>query len=321
MLLSGTLADLDLPGIAAMTSLGRASLRLELRASGGDLIGSLVLKAGRVVSATAGAAHGRDALRVLLSSASDARFEVAHEPLDFALSSSVASLEELGELRRAPGLPPVRRATTELGATATGVGPAPTDHARITAFAMARAERPVMEGALSEFDLPTLLHTIGCSRKFCALEIGDGQTTHGTIYVKSGIVVAAIAGPFTGIPAVQHLIASHRGGRFRLVQLAGEVPDDAPLGPIGQVLLHVDAPAPAVHAASAAVAASGTALTATALDERTRPLLPADTVADTVIEDRSRPAPPADAVVMEGKLSELDVRTVLEVLAATRQHA
>lgn len=398
MLLSGTLADLDLASIAATTSLGRSSLRLELRASSGDLIGSLVLKAGRVVSATAGTTRGRDALRVLMNATSDARFQLAHEPLDFVLSSALASVDELGGLGRGSTRSPrlVRPATSSGAATRSlrngRPGTAPPPAARVAmmqgrldefdlltllqtvgvgrqlveleildrggtalgairvksgkvvsaqagdiagveavsrllqsaesfAFAAYRvsaelgqieelasvveigirfagdvpapSDQPIMEGSLSEFDLPTVLHTVGCSRQYCALEVRDEQVTRGTIFVKSGIVLAAIAGPLTGIPAVQHLIASYPHGRFRLTQLAAELPDHAPLGPVGQVLLHVDAPAPAAGP-------------------------PGGVDLD---EEPTRASLPGDLVVMEGKLSDFDIRTVLEVLAGTRQHA
>jgi hypothetical protein len=395
-----------------MTSLGRTRLRLELRASSGDLIGSLVLKAGRVVSATAGEVRGRDALRVILRSASDARFQLAHEPLDFVLSSALASVDELRHLARGTAASPpaprpasrrggddddtddtdddteaYREATRsrEAGARPRTAPPAPARIAmmqgRLDEFdlvtllqtvgvgrqlveievrdragmplgavrvksgklvaahageasgigavsALSRAaegfefaayrvvtgprplgelasvaeldtrgagdvrrDRVVMEGSLSDFDLPTLLHTIGCSSQHCALEIGDDRAIRGAICVKSGIVVSASAGPLTGVAAVQHLIAAPRGGRFRLIQRAGELPDEAPLGPVGHVLLHADAPAPPRPPAS--------------------PRPPTAPAA----------APAEGLLVMEGSLADFDVRTVLEVLAATRQHA
>jgi hypothetical protein len=424
MLLSGSLADLDVAGIAAMTSLGRTSLRLELRASSGDLIGSMVLKAGRVVSATAGEVRGRDALRVILRSASDARFQLAHEPLDFVLSSALASVDELRHLARgtaasAPAPRPASRGCDDgdadtdddtdddtdgddayreatvpreprsrprtappaaariammqgpldefdlvtlihtigvgrqlveievrdragmpLGAVrvksgklvaahagdASGIGAVsalsraaegfefaayrivagarPLDELASVAELGARVaggaprDRVVMEGSLADFDLPTLLHTVGCSRQHCALEIGDGRAIRGTICVKSGIVVSANAGPLTGIPAVQHLIGAPPDERFRLIQRACELPDEAPLGPVGHVLLHADAPAPPRSPAP--------------------PRAPAPAAAPAP-DDRAAPA--GGLLVMEGRLADFDVRTVLEVLAATRQHA
>jgi putative peptidoglycan binding protein len=374
MLVSGTLADLDVAGIAAMTSLGRSSLRLELRRSSGDLIGSMVLKAGRVVSATAGGVRGRDALRVILGSASDTRFQLAHEPLDFMLSSELArgAIESDAGPRPAPAAPAriammqgpldefdlvallqtigvgrqlveveVRdRAGMALGAVRVKSGKLVAAHAggvtgvdavaalrgaadgvEFAAYRVAaappplrelagvaelgtrppRADRVVMEGSLADFDLPTVLHTIGCSRQYCALEIGDERALCGTIGVKAGVVVAANAGPLTGLPAVQQLIAGPRGRRFRLIQRAAELPDQVPLGPVGQVLLHADAPAPTVRPPPA-------------------PRPPASGAAAPAPDDRAA-AGHAEALVLEGRLADFDVRTVLEVLAATRQHA
>ena len=481
MLLSGTLADLDLASIAAITSLGRASLRLELRESTGDLIGSLVLKAGRVVSATAGANHGRDALRVIMSSASDTRFQLAHEPLDFALASAVASVEDLwrlahgsapnpsaapgagdvepalaatqplpmrrnpptGTARRPPPPTPQRHATrpdaphrsnahagTHAGAHSNahhgpgslhsngtrvrraragtvrapdrlpmmtgrldefdlltllqtvGVGrqmveieirdrdelllggirvksgqllsaqageiegvaavsallrnsesfafaafrvaaeldeiPALASVAEISvrfgveADAEAARDTVVLEGSLSEFDLAAVLHTVGCTRQHCALQVHDGLTVTGTIVVKSGQVLAAQTAGLTGIPAVQQLINGHHDEQFRLIQLAGAPPDDAPIGPIGQVLLHADAPAPFSGPQSAGPQSAEP-------PEATG--LPIPSIEDGADTELSTGTPPTGAVVLEGKLAEFDVRTVLEVLASTRQHA
>jgi hypothetical protein len=480
MLLSGTLADLDLASIAAITSLGRASLRLELRESTGDLIGSLVLKAGRVVSATAGANHGRDALRVIMNSASDTRFQLAHEPLDFALASAVASVEELWRLAHgsapnpgaAPGpgdVEPALAATQPLpmrrnpptGTARRPAPPAPQRHATrpdaphrsnahasthsgthagahastyrgpgslhsngtrvrraragtvrapdrlpmmtgrldefdlltllqtvgvgrqlveieirdrdeqllgeirvksgqllsaqageiegvaavsallrnsesfafaafriaaelneipalasvteisvrfgVEADAEAARDTVVMEGSLSEFDLAAVLHTVGCTRQHCALQVHDGLTVTGTIVVKSGQVLAAQAGGLTGIPAVQQLINGHHDEQFRLIQLATPPPDDAPLGPIGQVLIHADAPGPIAGPQSA--------------EPPEATALPIPSIEDGADTELSTGTPPTGAVVLEGKLAEFDVRTVLEVLASTRQHA
>ena len=171
MLLSGTLADLDLPSIAAMTSLGRTCLRLELRQSSGDLIGTMVLKAGRVVSATAGGVRGRDALRVIMRSASDTRFQLAHEPLDFAMASALASVDELPHFARGTtGASPIPRLPTDdddgdgddrdrEGTLSLKPGSPPRT------ASPARARVAMMQGRLDEFDLLTLIQTVGLGRQ------------------------------------------------------------------------------------------------------------------------------------------------------------
>jgi hypothetical protein len=411
MLASGTLAELDVASIAATTSLGRSSLRLEIRAASGEPIGNLVLKAGRIVFAMAGALRGRDALRVIMSAGSDARFQLTRELLDFELASAVASVDELGTLARGAtrvsvrggettrtDLPSARRRTApavtaralmlegqlaeiDLVTLLQGIGlgrqfveielrdragmsrgaiqvkgskivsaragdasgvPALSeligaqDCVAFAAFHIAGdagqlpvlatiseagvrlapasdpRDRTVVEGALSEFDIPTILYTLGSSRQYYALEVHGEHGTAGTIVLKAGIVQSATAGSFTGLRAIQHLIASHPRDRFRLVQLAGEVPDQVPLGPVGHVLLSVDAPAPSTpvtrpHTVPGAPARAPTH----APDGHAAPLTAA----------AAAPSAASELVLMEGKLSDFDVRTVLEVLAATRQHA
>lgn len=310
MLASGTLAELDVASIAATTSLGRSSLRLELRAASGEPIGSLVLKAGRIVSATAGGVHGRDALRVIMSAGGDARFQLAREPLDFALSSALASVDELEKLAR--GSTGTARVSVHGGDGATR-SDLPSARRRTVPPVAAGGPRDhtVVEGSLSEFDIPTILHTLGSSRQHYALEVHGEQGAAGTIFLKSGIVQSATAGSFTGLRAIQHLIASHGHDRFRLVQLAGEVPEQVPLGPVGHVLLSIDAPAP-----SPPVTRSPTAPVA---PPRASTHAPEDRAAPPAAAAAPSAAP--EPVLMEGKLSDFDVRTVLEVLAATRQHA
>jgi Putative peptidoglycan binding domain len=418
MLASGTLAELDVASIAATTSLGRSSLRLEIRAASGEPIGSLVLKAGRIVFAMAGALRGRDALRVIMSAGSDARFQLTRELLDFELASMVASVDELGTLARVStgatrvsvrggettrtDLPSARRRTApavtaralmlegqlaeiDLVTLLQGIGlgrqfveielrdragmPRGAIQVKGSKIVSARAgdasgvpalseligardcvafaafhiagdagqlpvlatiseagvrlapasdprDRTVVEGSLSEFDIPTILYTLGSSRQYYALEVHGEHGTAGTIVLKAGIVQSATAGSFTGLRAIQHLIASHPRDRFRLVQLAGELPEQVPLGPVGHVLLSVDAPAPSTpvirsHTASGAPPRAPTH----APDGHAAPLTAA------AAAPSAAPSAAPEPVLMEGKLSDFDVRTVLEVLAATRQHA
>src|SRR5262249_51322417 len=156
-----------------------------------------VLKAGRVVSATAGGVRGRAALRVIMRSSSDTRFELAHEPLDFVLSSALASVDELMQLARGTARStPLPRLPTrgdgdrddpddaddaeDEGTLSLRPGSRPRS-GLITVPVPQPRDRIILEGSLAEFALPTLLHTVGCSRQHCALEIGDPLAIRGTI--------------------------------------------------------------------------------------------------------------------------------------------
>ncbi|HEX3479543.1 MAG TPA: peptidoglycan-binding protein [Kofleriaceae bacterium] len=314
MLLSGTLADLDLAGIAAMTSLGRTSLRLELRASTGDLIGSMVLKAGRVVSATAGEIRGRAALRVLLRAAGDARFQLAPEPLDFVLSSALASVDELQHLARGTaGSSPAPRSAIrgradddadpdddgdddgDDAACRDAAQPAdPGSQARRAPTASGRIA--MMRGRLDEFDLVTLLQTLGIGRQLIEIEVRDrAGMPLGTVRVKSGKLVAAQAGAASGVGALSVLRLATECFEFAAYRIATE---------------------PRQLGALASVAELGPAH---ARPPTSRP--PTVSGADAPAPDDRAAAPPAGPVVMEGSLMDFDVRTVLEVLAATRQQA
>lgn len=222
-LMSGTLADLDLASIGSVTSLGRSSLRLELRESSGQLIGSLVLKAGRVVSASAGGKHGRDALRILLRSSSDTRFELAREPLDFVLSSAVASVDDLAVLRgdrsRARAARPTRSPDAGGHRLRDELPTVPTPIARV----------PMMQGQIVDLDLLALLQTVGIARQLLQIELLDRAGAFvGSITVKAGKIVAAEAGASEGLPAVSELLSSPRCAQFAVYRIPRRIPRDIP---------------------------------------------------------------------------------------------
>ncbi|HRC58836.1 MAG TPA: DUF4388 domain-containing protein, partial [Kofleriaceae bacterium] len=210
-LLAGSLADLDLASLADVTSLGRSSLRLEVTGPDGVMVGYLVLKAGRVVSATAGSLHGHNALHVLMNAAQNARFRLLREPLDFVMSTALASVDELPEMgrgrrARASSAPPSqappsqsqahavpeprpRRDSASVAAAGRSAGDATKQGifrrpARTSsAMNVPSAPRPpllaqgtgarirMMEGRLDEFDLATLLQVIGLGRSCIELEV------------------------------------------------------------------------------------------------------------------------------------------------------
>ncbi len=420
-LMQGTLADLDLASLAAVTSLGRTSLRLEVSDPAGVPVGHLVLKAGRVVSATAGEVHGRHAMQVIMRSTASTRFRLVHEPLDYVLSSALASVEELAELagprpgfaRSSTESPPIEaqsppRRSTSQGATRArmmqgrldefdlrtliqtiGMGRSyveleilneggskvgivgikagyivsarTRDSQGIAAmsellrsptsfeFAVFRIDAelgarealgtvseilfrsqdpappppspspaesipepvPIMEGSLSEFDVATLLQTVGCGRQHCALDVFDDQHVVGTIHMKSGVVVSAAAGTRTAIPALRHLAGLQAPHRFRLSRITAAIKEQAPVGSISKLLLQLDpppaAPPPSPDFEQDLVTASPSPVP-----------LPASAQRDDRV---GQPSAAELLPVMEGNFADYDVRTLLEALAVTRQYS
>jgi len=423
--MQGTLADLDLASLAAVTSLGRSSLRLEVSDPAGTLVGHLVLKAGRVVSATAGELHGRNAMHLIMRSPPSTRFRLVREPLDYVLSSALASVAELAglepprlalassELPAADVLRRSRRTSTSTGATRTRMMHGRLDEfdlptllqvigmgrcyveleilnetgtrvgivgikagqivsartrdsngiAAISAllsspqsfeFAAFRSDaelgqieslgsvseillrsqvhapRPpasiepgsiteavsIMEGSLSEFDVATLLQTVACGRQHCALEVCDDQSVVGTIHVKSGFIVSAVAGSFTAIPAIKHLVGLRTPHRFRLHRITAALGEQAPVGSISQILLQLD-PSPGTLGVTPPPSADFEQEAVTASPPSSAPV-PASARRDDRVE---HPIAAELLPVMEGNLADFDFRTLLEALAVTRQYS
>lgn len=222
--MQGTLADLDLASLAAITSLGRTSLRLEVTDPSGEPIGQLVLKAGRVVSATGGGVRGRGALHLIMSSAASSRFRLVREPLDYVLSSTLASVEELAQLgqprlaRSSASQPPIDR---------TGVRPMLERTPRVR----------MMQGQLDEFDLATVLQAIGMGRSCVELEVRSAAGDMvGMVRVKAGKVVSAHARDVEGIAAIAELMSSRDSREFAAFRIDAELGQVAALGSLAELL-------------------------------------------------------------------------------------
>lgn len=314
--LAGSLADLDLVSLADVTSLGRSCLRLEVTGPDGALVGYLVLKAGRVVSASAGALHGRNALHVILNAATTARFRLLREPHELALAAPLASVDELVELSRAH--PRLARATGAPEAAAQSRPyavpmPAPRGDSgasdvsrqgvfkrpqRITgasgAVAMPRppilaqgtgARIRMMEGRLDEFDLATLLQVLGLGRSCIELEILDESgAAVGAVWVKAGKLVFARAGNIEGVAAIAELMTARDGFQFAAFRLDADLASANALADLGHVLASHTAPRSQARSARASAV----------------------------------PAP--RALIMEGSLADFDVPTLLQTVAVGRQY-
>lgn len=311
--LAGSLADLDLVSLADVTSLGRASLRLEVTGPDGALVGYLVLKAGRVVSASAGALHGKSALHAILNAATTARFRLLREPRELTPAAPLASVDELvalaraqPRLARATGAPePVaaapsrpyavpmpaprgdssandgrqgifRRPHRPTGASGAVAMPRPAILAQGTG-----ARIRMMEGRLDEFDLATLLQVLGLGRSCIELEVLDESgAAVGAVWVKAGKLVFARAGNIEGLAAIAELLAARGGFQFAAFRLDADLESANALADLESVL--------ASHA---------------------RPAAPARA---------AQPAP--RALIMEGSLADFDVPTLLQTVAVGRQY-
>jgi hypothetical protein len=240
-LLSGTLAELDLPSLAAVTSLGRTSLRLEVDDAAGQPIGHVVLKAGRVISASAGPLRGRSALRQILGASADARFHLRRETLDLSDLHALAAVDKLPEIDAGrsrlaqastppppPSVPLVRPAPRE---TSAPFAMRPGTSARVR----------MMEGGLDEFDLATLLQVMGMGRNCVEIEIlrrGGGAV--GKVWVKSGKLVAASAGPMEGIAAISELLTARDGFQFAAFRVDADLDQAAALANISELILSTE---------------------------------------------------------------------------------
>lgn len=314
--LAGSLADLDLVSLADVTSLGRSCLRLEVTGSDGALVGYLVLKAGRVVSASAGALHGRNALHVILNSAATARFRLLREPHEQPLAAPLASVDELIELSRvhprlaratgapeaaaqsrpyAVPMPAPRGDSGASEATRQGVFRRPQRPTGASgAVAMPRppllaqgtgARIRMMEGRLDEFDLATLLQVLGLGRSCIELEILDeAGSAVGAVWVKAGKLVFARAGNIEGMAAIAELLAARDGFQFAAFRLDADLASANALADLEHVL--ASHPAPRSKARSA----------------------------------RASAVPAPRALIMEGSLADFDVPTLLQTVAVGRQY-
>lgn len=281
-ILSGTLSDADLPSVLGVTSLGRQTIRLEVFAASGALIGQAVLKAGRVLSATAGVHTGRAALKVILSVQNTARFRISREE-GYALDGEpVAMVDDM--LRTVSALP----------SSVPTIAPAPASVSApvsisvpVSVSASVSAPTPkatrirVMDGSLRDFDVATLLQTVGLGRQYIALDIlGADRRAIGSVLVKAGKIISARSGAAEGIAAIRELLESPRDFGFAVYRLDESVGDVEPLGSIMQVLIDAE--------------------------PRERRI--------------TAPAPGARTPVLRGTLSEFDVPTILFTLAVARQY-
>ena len=255
-IIAGTLEELDLHVIMEVMSLGRQRLRLDVSRATGEPIGHVVLKAGRVVGARcAGGLLGDAALATILQAERSARFQIVKENESGQTVDHPITITD----RRAPP-PPPKSQDPSIGRTR------------------------VMEGSLSDFDLPTVLQTIGVGRQFIEVEVFVDNHLSGLIRVKAGKVVIARCGDFEGVPAIKRLLEVPPSARFVASRLTG-APDERPLGSLNAILLEARA---------------------------ARPHRPTAPYADTANLPR--------VSVLQGQLTDFDLRILLQTIGSGRQH-
>jgi MinD-like ATPase involved in chromosome partitioning or flagellar assembly len=195
-LLEGSLDDIDLANVVQTVSVSRRSVALELREPGGSVFGTLVLKAGQIVSVASEGLSGVDALRKLVAARRPGRFLVYR-------ASGVDLREHMGPV--AEVLSSVLSAPAPGGPDAPGV---------------------LAHGSLDTLELRAVIEALSLSRLHVTLELfaADG-TRLGLLALKGGQVLSASAGSDAGLLAARALLEAPPAGRFVVRAARASVPE------------------------------------------------------------------------------------------------
>ncbi|MDP9037324.1 MAG: DUF4388 domain-containing protein [Myxococcota bacterium] len=191
--MEGTLDDFDLSSVLQAVSIGRQHTGVELFDETGNVVGTVVLKSGKILAANTGSLSGIDAVTTLLRARGRQRFAVYRTEPSTDTRSPVGSVGEvLLKMMRAEGEEPDRIA--------------------------------VMEGSLSEFDLGAVLQVISLGRQLTNVEVFDRNgAIVGKLEMKAGRLVSATSGPLVGLDALARVIRTPRDGRFAVYRSRREV--------------------------------------------------------------------------------------------------
>lgn len=144
----------------------------------------------------------------------------------------------------------------------------------------------ILEGSLDEFELSHVLRVLSTSRQHFELHVrDDAAKSVGVIDVKSGFIVGASTEKLKGLAAARELLGA-RNGRFVAIRRAEPTSDRPALASVNE-LLQPEA--------------------ASKVADDTQPL------SQTVDSGKGVP-------VLDGKLGDLDVASLLRVAAASRQY-
>ena len=96
----------------------------------------------------------------------------------------------------------------------------------------------VMEGDFGEFDLASVLQVVSIGRQYTGVEVfDDGGHVLGTLYLKSGKILAANSGAASGFDAVASLMRGGRHKRFSVYRTEPFSDVLSPVGSVGDILL------------------------------------------------------------------------------------
>lgn len=177
-------------------------------------------------------------------------------------------------------------------------------------------EQLILQGQLQDLDLNTLLSALRLGRQYLTLEVLDaaGQRK-GTVSVKSGRILSALAGEQRGAAAVRHLLESHDAAEFRVRMQHSDAELDAE--PVGTLSDFEGASNVAQLRPSGSLTGGATQLPEShghtnGFRKTLPPPLPRAARASSTSPRRAR--------ILEGNLDEFELSHVLKVLSTSRQH-
>lgn len=299
-ILSGSVSDVDLASLIDASSLGRRALRLELIGPSGAVIGHVILKGGKIVSASAGAVNGLDALkRISSSNGAQARFRVVNADLQALPPEPIGVVSQFRDISK------------------TGVYQTLPDDEKPPPASRVGKRVQMMEGSLEDFDLATLMQSVSLGRSGVELEIFDrADNLVGTVSVKSGKILSAHARELQGIGAIYELLESPSDFRFAVFRREVMSESMEAIGSVQDVLLG--------HATDSAPH-RGTTPPPPPAHRTTRPPPPvaAATPAAVTAQSITTVRPPASVrsqiVILQGLVSDVDVASLLQTISLGRQ--
>jgi chromosome partitioning protein len=203
--MEGDFGEFDLASVIQVVSIGRQFTGIEVMDETGQVIGTLFMKSGKILSARSGSASGLDAVSTLLRGTRHKRFSVYRTPHSTGVMRPVGSVCEV-----------LMRLTED-----------PRSSERVL----------VMEGSFVDFDLLSVLQVIGIGRQYTVLEVSapNGRTL-GQVTVKAGKVLSAEADGVSGVEAIRRLAGAPRDSRFTVFR-SRAVAAEHHLGPLAQIVL------------------------------------------------------------------------------------